>query len=297
MRVAQYKILKEVLEKVEVPEYVYAFEKNKNIPGMALQHVNKAVIVSIDLKDFFTSIKQFHVDQIFQHLGFDGSSSRTLSELCTYESFVPQGALTSPKLSNIVTALTFGPIIKSYCDLHGYTLTIYADDVTVSSTSRMDGLEGRNKASEVVQFIKETVNSFGFRLNKDKIKIMKKHMRQYVCGAVVNTKVNMQWSERNKLRAIVHNCIKNGIEIEAKKNNLTSEQFYAKIMGRLNWFAQLNPEAGEKAKSKFKEVCVDQIMCPTAGIESVKEIGSLDNPDNNSTSVSEISQDDVPWLL
>jgi RNA-directed DNA polymerase len=270
-------MLKEILEHVTVPDYVYAFEKEKSIPVMAALHVGKKVVISLDLKDFFTSIKQFHVDQLFQHLGFDEKPARTLSELCTYKSFVPQGALTSPKLSNIVTAFTFGPLVKDYCDSKGYTVSIYADDITISMDHKLDGQDGRGTVAEVINFVTETVKSFGFRLNKDKVKVMRPYQRQYVCGAVVNQKVNMQKRERHKLRAIVHNCEKNGIEAEATKSNLTVDKFTAKTMGRLNWFAQLNPEAGEREKEKFKQVCVDQVMCPTAETESVKETGSLDS--------------------
>lgn len=277
MRVAQFRILKEVLEQVVVPEYVYAFEKEKSIPVMAALHVGKKVVVSLDLKDFFTSIKQYHVDQLLQHLGFDEKPARTVSELCTYKSFVPQGALTSPKLSNIVTAFTFGPLVKEYCDSKGYTVTIYADDITISADHKLDGQDGRETVTQIIEFITNTVNSFGFKINREKIKVMKPYQRQYVCGAVVNQKVNMQKSERHKLRAIVYNVEKNGLEAEAAKSNLPVDKFVSKTMGRLNWFAQLNPEAGAREKERFKQVCADQLMCPTAETESVKEVGSLDS--------------------
>ncbi len=292
MRVVQYKILTEILEKIEVPDYIHAFEKNKSIPAMATLHVGKKVVVSLDLRDFFTSIKQFHLDQIFQHLGFSPAPARTLSELCTYGSFVPQGALTSPKISNILTALTFGPLIKAYCDTHGYTLSIYADDITISCDHKLDGKDGHETAASLITYVKRTIGQYGFKLNPDKIKIMHDYQRQYVCGAVVNQKVNMQKTERNKLRAIVHNCRKNGIEVEALKNEMTADQFSAKIMGRLNWFAQLNPVAGVREKDKFKEVCVEHSE-PTAETESVKDPGlsldSLPRQVNLETAIS------VPW--
>ncbi len=139
MRVVQYKILKGILEKVDIPNYIYAFEKGKNIPEMAEIHVGKKVVISVDLKDFFTSIKQYHLLQMFQHLGFGVNPATTLSELCTYKAFVPQGALTSPKLSNLFTSLTFGPLLKEYCDRKGYILSIYADDITISRNTDFSG--------------------------------------------------------------------------------------------------------------------------------------------------------------
>lgn len=276
MRAMQFRILKGILEKIEIPEYIYAFEKEKSIPKMSVKHINKQVVVSVDLKDFFGSIKQFHLEQLFQLIGIGGKAGRTLSELCTYTMFVPQGALTSPKVSNVVTAMTFGPLIKAYCDEKGYELTIYADDITISSNTPLDGKEGRETQYDMLNFLEKQVSLFGFRINDTKTKVMTYDQRQYVCGAVVNQKVNLQKSERHTLRAIVHNCEKNGIEFEASKNNVTGPKFAEIIMGKLNWFTQLNPTVGGRVKSQFTKVVMEQSQ-PNAiakGVEKVITPGS-----------------------
>jgi RNA-directed DNA polymerase len=219
---------------------------------MAAQHVGKSIVVSLDLKDFFSSIKQGHLQAVFRHLGVGDKPSRLLSELCTYESFVPQGALTSPKVSNIVSSLTFGPIIEEYCSRRGYTLTIYADDITVSIE---EGLTPENSADlikELIRFVHRTVHSFGFRVNHKKTKVMRRNTRQFVCGVVVNERTNLQQKERRLLRAIVHNCASNGLEEEARRSGQDPEEFIAHIGGRLNWFLQLNPDAAEKLKQSFR---------------------------------------------
>jgi RNA-directed DNA polymerase len=258
MRVIQYKILTQVLNKIEVPEYIQAFEKGKSIPKMAQRHVGKDMVVSIDLEDFFTSIKQYQLFDLFQHIGFGEKPARTLSELCTYESFVPQGALTSPKLSNIITALTFGPAIKEYCDKQGYTLSIYADDITISMDRETRLKHGKGIVKDLLEVVSREVGRYRFRINTKKTKVMRYFQRQYVCGAVVNVMVNLQKTERNKLRAMVYNCNKNGIEAEAAKAGISADQFYSKLMGRLNWFSQLNPTAGDRLKSKLKQVNAEQ---------------------------------------
>jgi RNA-directed DNA polymerase len=277
MRAVQFKILKLILEKIEVPDYIFAFEIGRSIPDMAAQHVDKKVVVSLDIQNFFPSIKQVHLNALFKNIGFGEKAATTLSELCTYKSFVPQGALTSPKLSNIVTMMTFAPAVQEYCTSMGYTLSIYADDLVISSTESMDGLEGRGTIPHLIEVVRRAIGKFGFRLNKDKIKIMYPHQRQWVCGAVVNRKVNMRRSERNTLRAIVHNSGKNGLEVEASKNGVTTDQFTSKIMGRLNWFAQLNPEAGNAMKDIFKQVASDPIMYPSAETVDVKTNAPLDS--------------------
>jgi RNA-directed DNA polymerase len=257
MRAAQFRILTRILNLIEVPEYIYAFEKGRNIPKMAEAHTNKGLVVSIDLKDFFGSIKQHHLFELFTNLGFEEAPARTLSELCTYKSFVPQGALTSPKVSNLITMSTFGPALLQYCEQHGYSLTVYADDVTISCEEDLVKQSGYDAAFEIVRFVSQLVSQYGFRVNREKTKVMRPYQRQYVCGAVVNSKVNLQKTERNRLRAIVHNIRTNGLEAEAAKSNLPADRFYAKLMGQLNWFGQLNPEAGASLKSSLKQIVLE----------------------------------------
>lgn len=247
MRVAQFKILTKILNNIDIPRYITAFEKNRSIPDMATLHVNKEVVVSVDIKDFFHSIKQSHIYDFFTGMGIDEMPSRTLSEICTYKSFLPQGALTSPKLANIITALTFGPTLKEYCDTNGLTLTIYADDVTISSTNPATNV------SEILSFVTSTIRVNSFRVNHAKTKVMWKTSRQYVCGVVVNNKTNMIKKERYKLRAIVHNITKNGVESEALKNQSEISHFIHHIRGRINWLKQLNNPMGEKYANQLTQ--------------------------------------------
>lgn len=251
MRAAQYLILTRILEKVQVPEYLYAFEKGRDIPHMAQCHVGKGLVISMDISDFFTSITQAHLQSLFEQLGFGQSPARTLSELCTYKQHVPQGALTSPKVSNLITSVTFGPDIEAWCAQHGFTLTIYADDITISCDEALISTQGVEVVAEYVRAIEAMVNAYGFKINKAKTKLMGSARRQYVCGAVVNQKVNLQKSERSRLRAIVHNVSKNGWELEAAKNSLDPNRFKSKLLGRLNWFRQLNPEQAQHLIDKL----------------------------------------------
>lgn len=248
MRFVQYRILTELLDKIPVAEYVFAFEKAKSIPQMAVAHVGKKVVISVDLKDFFPTIKQKQVEELLVSLGFGGTPARTLSELMTLGPNVPQGALTSPKISNILVSNSFGPVLKQYCDDNQLTLTIYADDVTISADREVD-------AGEIIRFVTRTVRDFKFLVNREKTKIMKSNRRQYVCGAVVNQKVNLMKKDRLRLRAIVHNCMSNGLAAEAAKNNLTPNEFLMSIRGKLNWFGQLNQQGASQLVSDFKTVC------------------------------------------
>lgn len=254
MRYAQYKILKEALEPLfPIPEYIYAFEKDKSIPVMARVHEGAFMIVSMDVKDFFPSIKEHEINNLLQQVGFGTQPARVLSELMTLGPNVPQGGLTSPKISNIIAAHTFGPEIKQYCDERGLNLTIYADDVTISSKTEFN-------SADVINFVTAALNRAGFRVNTKKTKVMKKGTRSsrlYVCGTVVNEKVNLLKRERQRLRAIVHNTTKNGVEAEATKNDLTPNEFIMRVRGKLNWFGQLNAQGASRLIESFSAACKD----------------------------------------
>lgn len=305
MRVAQYRILTKILNTVDVPEYIHGFETGKSIPKMAQIHTGKQVVISIDLKDFFPSIKQNMVKAMFEKMGIDPVSSTVLSELCTYKSYVPQGSLTAPKISNIISGATFGPELKAYCDKESIDMTIYADDITLSFNDRSkDREENKIFCRTVIDFVKTTVAKYGFCVNSEKTKVMRPNQRQWVCGAVVNVLVNMRKTERLQLRALVHNCTKNGIEAEALKSGMKPENFIRKYAGRINWLCQLNMDAGVKLKAEFRKVTVPylkkypEIEIPelawNSGIELpyVQEIGdeSFENFKEESTE----SLDNIP---
>lgn len=255
MRVAQFRTLTRILDLAKIPDYIYAFEKGKSISSMAQIHVNKDVVISLDIKDFFPSITELMVRSMFESLGITGVAGRLLSELCTYSWFVPQGAITSPKISNLIAAGTFGPEIKTFCDEEKIDLTIYADDITVSFNRQFENLEqAKAYSAKIIEAITLSVTKHGFRINQKKTKIMTPHMRQYVCGAVVNEKVNLRRTERLALRAILRNFETEGIDKAAQRTGLDPEVFLRKVAGRVNWFCQLNPDAGLPFKIKLRKL-------------------------------------------
>jgi RNA-directed DNA polymerase len=237
--------LNRVLDKIPVADYLWAFEKNKNVPQMSRAHIGKDVVISLDLEDYFNKVHVSHILPILDSYGISEMAGRVVAELCCYKFFLPQGGLTSPKLSNIVAAHTFGPRLKEYADSIGATLTIYADDVTLSFTGQRD-VDSITK--DVSTICKENGN---FTINKSKTKVMTKKRRQYVCGVVVNEKPNLPKEERYRLRAIVHNIQSNGLKAEAEKNGLEESEFLASIKGRINWYGQLNPDKAKVLSDKL----------------------------------------------
>lgn len=261
MKLVQYRILTKILNHVEIPSYIYGFEQGKSIPVMSKVHIGKSIVISLDIKDFFPSIKQYMVGQAFNDLGIGETPARILSELCTYKSYVPQGSLTAPKISNIIISGTFGKELHDHFQKEGIALTIYADDITISYNESKDVPRevSRAKVTELITFITKSVEKYGFRINREKTKIMRQNVRQWVCGVVVNQKVNMKRDDKYRLKAIVNNCVKNGIVSEAQKVNMNSTEFIRKYAGRINWLCQLNMDVGAKLKVAFRRISANYL--------------------------------------
>ena len=253
LRKAQHGILA-LLSQIELPEYIHGFQTGKGVISAALQHVQMGSVVSLDIKDFFPSIKVDLVAQILKGYGMGEAAAKAVSELCTYKVYLPQGAITSPKISSLVSAVTFGPAIAKFCEQRGYRLTVYADDITISIPSGPSKEEILSLSREVVAFVRGELNKYRFVVNRKKTKIMLPSTRQWVCGAVVNDKLNMKRDERLALRATVYNCETAGIEPCAARAQLDPHVFIRKVGGRLNWFTQLDPAKGTALNARFRRV-------------------------------------------
>ncbi len=258
LKKVQYAVLRGALDLIELPNYLWAFERGKSVVDMARLHTGKTIVFSWDIKDYFTSIHQDLLEGLLQTY-YDPQVAKYISELGTYKFFVPQGSLISPKLANIVTARTFGPDLETYFLARGGVFSVYADDITVSFRRPVLLPE----AQEFTVAVASSLLSHGFRLNRSKTKFMPKYKRQYVCGIVVNEKSTILRRDKRLLRAIVHNVSRNGIEAEAEKSDMSPEEFKSTITGRLGWFRQVNSAQAAPLLTKWTAALSSQSLEPS----------------------------------
>ncbi len=158
---------------------------------------------------------------------------------------LPQGAPTSPALANLV-AFHLDRRLAGLAERVGARYTRYADDIALSGprvlASRADQLTGR---------VAEIATSEGFRLNEAKTRIMRRATRQRLCGIVVNAHPNLERAEYDRLRAILHNCAREG---PASQNRAALPDLRAHLLGRIVWVEQLNPERGTRLRTRFARI-------------------------------------------
>jgi len=184
-----------VLRNYPMPSFVTGFAPGRSIFSNARQHASHRNLMVVDISQFFPSVTKSQVTQVYKSLGFPPKVAYVLAGICTLKGVLPQGAPTSPALSNIV----FIPVDLRLCEKAkewDCTYTRYADDIAFSGSFRF----GPKDIDAVCHIVAES----GFMVNKRKCRIIGSGGRQLLTGLVVNRKALPQRSKRMKWRATFH---------------------------------------------------------------------------------------------
>jgi retron-type reverse transcriptase len=192
-------ILRRVLGGLSCHRCALGFERGKSIVTHANRHRGKAVVVRMDIRDFFPSTRALRVNDYFRWVGWTDDAATLLTRLCTHNDALPQGAPTSPRLSNLVN-IRLDARLAALAKTFGATYSRYADDLTFSFD-----VDSRETIHNVLGLSKLIVRDEGYELHQDKkLRVSRRHDRQVVTGLVVNEKVNLPRRTRRRLRAVEH---------------------------------------------------------------------------------------------
>lgn len=182
-------ILDNLLEKIEVSVYAKAYVKNKSIRENAKFHKKQRILLTLDVEKFFDSLSSKKVYEVFSSLGYAEDVVVMLTNLCCLNGCLPQGAPTSPALSNIIL-VEFDNKVGNFTKERKIRYTRYADDMTFS---------GDFLPEEVINFVKKNLRLLGLKLNEKKTRTRRENQRQEVTGIVVNEKMQLPKDTRKKL--------------------------------------------------------------------------------------------------
>jgi RNA-directed DNA polymerase len=135
----QRRVLRRLLNPLRAHPAATGFVRGRSIVHNARPHVGRGVVINLDLADFFPTITAERVAQCFRARGWNAEAATILSRICTNEGRLPQGAPTSPALSNLVCR-KLDVRLAALAAYHKGSYTRYADDITISLPAL-----GRNK--------------------------------------------------------------------------------------------------------------------------------------------------------
>ncbi len=226
LRYYQRQIVENYLSKTTIHKCCTSYQKGKGLKTNVLPHANNTYFLHIDIVNFFDYIKFTQVHKLFTDLIEDKYEAKIYTELCTLNGRLPQGALTSPSISNAVN-YKMDSRIYGYSQKHNLVYTRYADDITLSSHD----LASIQRALFVV---KEILQDEGYKLNTKKVRISKPGVQRKVTGLLINEdqEIRIGRKKYRELRSMIYNY-KNNISITRKENRVLFQQ----IVG---WLSYLN---------------------------------------------------------
>lgn len=192
-------ILRRLLGRLRSHPAAHGFERGRSIVTAALPHARRALVLRMDVHDFFLSTKSERVSSYFRRIGWGAEAATLLTKLCTHRGGLPQGAPTSPRLSNLLN-FRLDARLSALARAHGAAYTRYADDMTFSFSS-----DEHETLVAVIRTTKKILGDEGYRLHTDrKLRVLRPHTRQTVAGLVVNDGVRLPRETRRWLRAVEH---------------------------------------------------------------------------------------------
>ena len=202
--------------------FILSNEDNEplNILTNAKMHVAKQYVINIDITDFFSSISNSQIRNLFKEapFSFDENISTCLTLLTTFEKRLPMGAPTSPVLSNLI-CLALDVELNKMTELCGGIYSRYADDITFSFDSKNVSLQNLENA-------KIALKKLGFKINEKKTRIRSTNSKQEVTGITVNKKPNVGRRYIRNIRAILHDSKLNGLQYARSRYKGFKQKYY-----------------------------------------------------------------------
>ena len=261
LRIAQEWILANILSKVPVHDAAHGFVPGKSTLTNAQPHVGRGVVLNADLENFFPTINFSRVKGAFRWLGYSPAVATILALVCTEsprqtviydgttyfvamgQRSLPQGACTSPALSNLVSRRLDKRLAGLAARL-GWNYTRYADDLTLSGSG-----DAAKQVGYVMARLRHIAQEEGFAVNEKKTRVQRQSTRQSVTGVVVNQRPGVPRPLVRRIRAILHRARREGLKPQNRQNIAHFESW---LSGMIAYISMLNPEQGRRLKGDFE---------------------------------------------
>ena len=250
LNLLQKNIATSISDQTAFPDYVQGFVKGRSIASNASLHLAKDYILKTDIINFFETISFDQVVEAFIRLGCIPLVAEDFADLCTLNGFLPQGASTSPIISNLVCD-EMDTQLSLLGDTAEATYSRYADDITFSGETLPD-----RKAIEAI------FTSHGFCMHPEKFHVAKRGQAQYVTGLSVFDSELPRIPKKMKqfLRQELYYIKKYGESGHLKRRygiipcEVSLMKQGARITGWIDFMTSIEPVFGNKMKNEWIKI-------------------------------------------
>lgn len=260
LKQAQHWILRQILEKVPIHPAAHGFRTEHSILTNAAPHVGAALVINLDLRDFFPNITWPRVFGLFHALGYSHSVATIFTQLCTEPPVeevemdgetwqvatgvrhLPQGAPTSPAITNLLCR-RLDARMAGIARKHGFAYTRYADDLTFSTPTG-----GRDAGRKLLWQVRRVIEEEGFHLHPNKLRTLGKGRRQDVTGLTVNERLSVPRDDVRAFRALLHRLEKSGPAGCTWRGS--GDRILARVSGFANYLMMVDAERHEALRDR-----------------------------------------------
>lgn len=231
----QQQINQIILSQVELHPACTGFILGKSVRDNALAHLGNPYVLKVDLHDFFPSISRMDVRAEFLKLGYTYHEANQLSHLCCYKGKLPQGAATSPALSNIIVR-DMDAKLSSLAEKNQLMYTRYADDLTFSG-NQID-------FDKLVSEIENIAFYYGFYLNDSKTRRLSHNKRKIVTGVSISKgdKMTIPRTKKREIRQAIYHIKTKGLENHLASQNINDERYVKRLLGYLHFWNHIEKD-------------------------------------------------------
>jgi RNA-directed DNA polymerase len=229
LKAVQSRIEERLLKRLILPEHLLGGVRGKSIIDNANLHRRARCLVTIDIKNFFPSVRPSQVLSVWRNtLNCSTDVSYLLTGLTTCRGRLPQGSPTSTLIANLVLA-SFDPEIQPVCQLYGVSYSSWIDDLAFSGDS----------APQIVGPVIGILMKAGFKVSHGKIKIMGPGTRKVLNKLVLGRSVTVQKEYVSRIRAGIHNL--NFGKVAAADTN----DYLSSLEGTINYLRLFDPKKAD----------------------------------------------------
>lgn len=161
----------------DAPDEVHGFVQGRGTVTNAACHLDRDVVLKVDIKDFFDSIGTQKLYSGLTKLAFADECAEIIASVTLVDGRLAQGFSTSPLLSNMAFLAT-DEALSEFAQTRSVTYTRYVDDLAFSGDK--EAIDDDFLAS-----LKSRLRNFGWRVNPTKTRFMRRGGPQFVTGLYV----------------------------------------------------------------------------------------------------------------
>lgn len=255
-----------ILKSVPLQNCVTGYRSGLSILDNARLHCGRDEMLKIDISDFFPSIEFRRIMSVFTELGYSQKVSFILARLCSLDGVLPQGAATSPSISNIICKKMDRQFYET-CRRLGLRYTRYSDDITIS---------GREIKKGNIRYFFEIIEKFGFKVNQKKVRILRSNDKKIVTGLDITTgKPRVCREYRRSISKDIYFVWSVGLSAHVARKRIFEPRYLEQLIGRINFWKLVEPDNPQMLKSYERIMSVanrDFVQSVTKAHDNLSEI-------------------------